>query len=88
MTRGKISLPPARALHLLMERLTYLINARHPLTDSPLNFQLGIAVGFILPPKLVRNHDSLDMIGDDLKLMFYMIAGLTTVLVVLVIVCE
>lgn len=51
-------------------------------------FQLGIALGFVLPPKLVRNHDDLDMIGDDLRLMFYIIAGFTSVLVVLVVLCE
>lgn len=33
----------------------------------------------------MRNHDDLDLIGQDLKLMFYMIAGFTSVLVVLVV---
>lgn len=47
--------------------------------------QLGIAVGFVLPPILVTNSDNLDEIGADLQLMFYMVAGLTTVLVVLMI---
>ncbi|XP_049295809.1 feline leukemia virus subgroup C receptor-related protein 2 [Anopheles funestus] len=46
--------------------------------------QLGIAVGFLVPPMLVENHDDISLIGDDLRLMFYIVAGVTTVLVVLV----
>ncbi|XP_050074566.1 feline leukemia virus subgroup C receptor-related protein 2 [Anopheles maculipalpis] len=46
--------------------------------------QLGIAVGFLVPPMLVENHDDINLIGDDLRLMFYIVAGVTTVLVVLV----
>ncbi|XP_055603517.1 feline leukemia virus subgroup C receptor-related protein 2 [Uranotaenia lowii] len=48
--------------------------------------QLGIAVGFLAPPLLVQNHDDLDLIGSDLKLMFYLVAGFTSLLVVLVLV--
>ncbi|XP_058465771.1 heme transporter FLVCR2 [Malaya genurostris] len=48
--------------------------------------QLGIAVGFLLPPMLVENHEDLDLVGDDLKLMFYLVAGFTSVLVMLVLV--
>ncbi|CAO1365862.1 unnamed protein product, partial [Diamesa serratosioi] len=47
--------------------------------------QLGIAVGFILPPTLVKNHDNTELIGKDLQFMFYLVAGFTSVLVVLVI---
>ncbi|KFB48526.1 AGAP005839-PA-like protein [Anopheles sinensis] len=46
--------------------------------------QLGIAVGFLVPPMLVENHDDISLIGNDLRLMFYIVAGFTTVLVVLV----
>ncbi|XP_035785899.1 feline leukemia virus subgroup C receptor-related protein 2-like [Anopheles albimanus] len=46
--------------------------------------QLGIAVGFLVPPMLVENHDDISLIGDDLRLMFYIVAGFTTLLVVLV----
>uniref|UniRef100_A0A2M3Z4T4 Choline/ethanolamine transporter FLVCR1 n=1 Tax=Anopheles braziliensis TaxID=58242 RepID=A0A2M3Z4T4_9DIPT len=46
--------------------------------------QLGIAVGFLVPPLLVENHDDISLIGDDLRLMFYIVAGFTTLLVVLV----
>uniref|UniRef100_A0A2M4BLW0 Choline/ethanolamine transporter FLVCR1 n=1 Tax=Anopheles marajoara TaxID=58244 RepID=A0A2M4BLW0_9DIPT len=46
--------------------------------------QLGIAVGFLVPPMLVENHDDISLIGDDLRLMFYIVAGFTTFLVVLV----
>uniref|UniRef100_A0A182JIR1 Major facilitator superfamily (MFS) profile domain-containing protein n=1 Tax=Anopheles atroparvus TaxID=41427 RepID=A0A182JIR1_ANOAO len=46
--------------------------------------ELGIAVGFLLPPILVENHDDISLIGRDLRVMFYMVAGFTSVLVVLV----
>lgn len=47
--------------------------------------QLGIAVGFVVPPMLVLNHDDLDLVGSDLKFMFYLVAGLSTTLLLLVI---
>ncbi|XP_054737469.1 feline leukemia virus subgroup C receptor-related protein 2 [Anastrepha obliqua] len=47
--------------------------------------QLGIAVGFVLPPILVQNSDDLDVIGSDLLFMFYCFAGFTTILMVLMI---
>ncbi|XP_053684189.1 feline leukemia virus subgroup C receptor-related protein 2 [Sabethes cyaneus] len=48
--------------------------------------QLGIAIGFLVPPMLVENHDDIDLIGSDLRLMFYIVAGFTSVLVILVLV--
>jgi hypothetical protein len=50
--------------------------------------QLGIAVGFVTPPMIVKNHDSLDLIGNDLKFLFTSVAAFTTLLVVLVLICE
>ncbi|KAH8371175.1 hypothetical protein KR093_006387, partial [Drosophila rubida] len=47
--------------------------------------QLGVAVGFVLPPMLVPNSDSLDTVGKDLQMMFYLVAGLTSILLVLMI---
>ncbi|XP_018794043.1 PREDICTED: feline leukemia virus subgroup C receptor-related protein 2 isoform X2 [Bactrocera latifrons] len=47
--------------------------------------QLGIAVGFVLPPILVGNSDDLEIIGSDLLFMFYCFAGFTTILMVLMI---
>lgn len=52
------------------------------------SFQLGIAVGFVLPPILVKYNDDPDMMGKDLQFMFYSVAGFTTVLVVLVLFCK
>lgn len=61
-------------------------------TESSINvvslFQLGIAVGFVLPPMLVGNHEDISLIGSNLKLMFYLVAGLTSVLVVLMVLCK
>lgn len=45
-------------------------------------------MGFLLPPMLVRNHDDINLIGKDLQLMFYIIAGFTSILVVLVLFCK
>lgn len=49
--------------------------------------QLGVAMGFLIPPMLVKNHDDLEMVGADLKFMFYLVAGFTSVLLVLIILC-
>ncbi|PSN42318.1 Feline leukemia virus subgroup C receptor-related protein 2 [Blattella germanica] len=40
--------------------------------------ELGIAASLALPPVMVKNHDSLDAIGDDLQVMAYWIAGAST----------
>lgn len=53
-----------------------------------IHFQLGIAVGFVLPPILVGNSDDLEVIGSDLLFMFYCFAGFTTILMVLMIFCK
>ncbi|XP_067633051.1 uncharacterized MFS-type transporter C09D4.1 isoform X1 [Eurosta solidaginis] len=45
--------------------------------------QLGIAVGFVLPPILVDNSDDLSAIGSDLLFMFSSFAVFTTILLVL-----
>jgi hypothetical protein len=50
--------------------------------------QLGVAIGFLLPSMLVKNHDNLDDIGQDLSVMYYSVAGFTTVLLVLILLCE
>uniref|UniRef100_A0A1B0G0M1 Major facilitator superfamily (MFS) profile domain-containing protein n=1 Tax=Glossina morsitans morsitans TaxID=37546 RepID=A0A1B0G0M1_GLOMM len=46
---------------------------------------LGIAIGFVLPPMLVANSDDLNVIGNDLQWMFNYVAGLTTVLFILIV---
>lgn len=51
-------------------------------------FQLGIAIGFLLPPMLVKNSDNLDDIGNDLESLFYYVAIATTVLFVLILFCK
>lgn len=47
--------------------------------------QLGVAIGFVLPPMLVANVEDLDLVGHDLQWMFNYVAGLTTVLVILMV---
>lgn len=47
--------------------------------------QLGVAIGFLLPSLMVKNHDNLEDIANDLSVMYYSVAGFTTVLFVLII---
>lgn len=49
---------------------------------------MGVALGFLLPPMLVQNHADIQLIGKDLQLMFYLVAGFTSVLVILVLLCK
>uniref|UniRef100_A0A1A9Z527 Uncharacterized protein n=1 Tax=Glossina pallidipes TaxID=7398 RepID=A0A1A9Z527_GLOPL len=52
---------------------------------SSASLNLGIAIGFVLPPILVVNSDDLNVIGNDLQWMFNYVAGLTTVLFLLIV---
>ncbi|KAK9747270.1 Major Facilitator Superfamily [Popillia japonica] len=46
--------------------------------------QLGTALSFVLPPLIVKNHDNLDEIGEELSYLFYGIAVFCTVATILV----
>ncbi|XP_044728276.1 uncharacterized MFS-type transporter C09D4.1-like [Chrysoperla carnea] len=48
--------------------------------------QLGMALGFILPPLMIRNHEELDSIGKDFYRFFMLNAIITTVVLVLTII--
>nr|CAH0103592.1 unnamed protein product [Daphnia galeata] len=48
--------------------------------------QVGIALGFLIPPILVKDHEMKDDIGEDLLFMFYIVAGISTLLLLTVIV--
>ncbi|CAJ1078099.1 feline leukemia virus subgroup C receptor-related protein 2 [Xyrichtys novacula] len=47
--------------------------------------QLGIAIGFLVPPILVPNVDNLDELADHIRVMFYITAGVATLLFILVV---
>ncbi|XP_046904807.1 feline leukemia virus subgroup C receptor-related protein 2 isoform X2 [Hypomesus transpacificus] len=47
--------------------------------------QLGIAIGFLVPPILVPNVEDKNELGRHISLMFYITAGVATVLFILVI---
>lgn len=49
-------------------------------------FQLGIAIGFLVPPILVPNVDDLDKLASHIRVMFYITAGVATFLFVLVVI--
>lgn len=48
--------------------------------------QLGIAIGFLVPPILVPNVDDLDELAAHIRVMFYITAGVATFLFVLVVI--
>ncbi|KOX80776.1 putative MFS-type transporter C09D4.1 [Melipona quadrifasciata] len=47
-------------------------------------FQLGIAIGFLFPPMLVENSENINVIGQGLHVMFYIVAAFTTIILVLI----
>lgn len=46
--------------------------------------QLGVALGFVLPPMLVRSTGTIEEIGQDFQMMFYLMAGFTSVLFIFI----
>nr|XP_040055087.1 feline leukemia virus subgroup C receptor-related protein 2 isoform X2 [Gasterosteus aculeatus aculeatus] len=48
--------------------------------------QLGIAVGFLLPPILVPNVDDVEELASHIRIMFYISAGVATFIFILVII--
>ncbi|XP_057209666.1 feline leukemia virus subgroup C receptor-related protein 2 isoform X1 [Triplophysa rosa] len=48
--------------------------------------QLGIAIGFLVPPILVPNVDDMDELAGHIRIMFYITAGVATFLFVLVVI--
>ncbi|XP_017562485.1 feline leukemia virus subgroup C receptor-related protein 2 isoform X1 [Pygocentrus nattereri] len=48
--------------------------------------QLGIAIGFLVPPILVPNVEDLDELAGHIRVMFYITAGVATFLFILVII--
>ncbi|KAM9355144.1 choline/ethanolamine transporter flvcr2a isoform 2-T3 [Pholidichthys leucotaenia] len=48
--------------------------------------QMGIAIGFLVPPILVPNVDDIDELAHHIRIMFYISAGVATLIFVLVII--
>ncbi|XP_014599671.1 PREDICTED: feline leukemia virus subgroup C receptor-related protein 1 isoform X2 [Polistes canadensis] len=46
--------------------------------------QLGIAIGFLFPPILVPNSDDLELVARGFQIMFYIVAALTSLVLVLI----
>lgn len=54
---------------------------------SPLSpAQLGIAVGFLVPPVLVPNVEDVEKLAYHISIMFFMTAGVATALFILVVI--
>ncbi|KAM8831274.1 choline/ethanolamine transporter flvcr2b isoform 2-T3 [Spinachia spinachia] len=51
-----------------------------------LGHQLGIAIGFLVPPILVPNVDDVDELAHHISIMFYITAGVATLLFILVLI--
>ena len=50
-------------------------------------FQLGVALGFLLPPVMVQMHDGdIGAIGDDLSFLLYILAGLSSMVSIIVLI--
>lgn len=47
--------------------------------------QLGIAIGFLVPPILVPNVEDMDELAHHIRIMFYITAGVATLLFILVV---
>ncbi|XP_051942327.1 feline leukemia virus subgroup C receptor-related protein 2 isoform X2 [Hippocampus zosterae] len=48
--------------------------------------QMGIAIGFLIPPILVPNVDDVEELAHHIKIMFYISAGVATIIFILVII--
>ncbi|KAE8749600.1 hypothetical protein FOCC_FOCC003588 [Frankliniella occidentalis] len=46
--------------------------------------QLGVALGFVVPPMLVTQSEDVELLGEQLRILFYIVAGVTSVLLVLI----
>ncbi|OWK64170.1 Feline leukemia virus subgroup C receptor-related protein 2, partial [Lonchura striata] len=53
---------------------------------SPLSPQLGIAVGFLVPPVLIPNVEDVEKLAYHISVMFFMTAGVASALFILVII--
>lgn len=51
-------------------------------------FQLGIALGFLIPPILVKNSDDMAAIAKGLSILFYSVAIACSVILVAILFCE
>lgn len=52
-----------------------------------LGIQFGTAIGFVLPPLMVRNHDKLEDIGRDLNNLNWVLAGSMLPIAIAILVC-
>lgn len=52
-----------------------------------ISMQIGNALGFVIPPEVVTS-DNFEYVGHGLSLMMYVGAGVTTFLLILVLICE
>lgn len=49
---------------------------------------MGIAIGFLIPPILVPNVDDINELAHHIRVMFYISAGVATVIFILVIISK
>ena len=56
--------------------------------QSKLWFQFGIALGFLLPPIFIHDHENKDEIAQDIDNFFYYVGGIMTAFSLLTILCK
>lgn len=49
---------------------------------------LGSALGFLLPPVIIKDHENVDDIGSDMNIFAWVIAVSSTLLALIVFFCE
>ena len=50
--------------------------------------QVGVAIGFLIPPEIVKNDINLDVVASQISYMFYGGAAVTTCLFIAVCICK
>lgn len=51
-------------------------------------FQLGVAIGFLVPPMVVSDVRDKEVIGDQLQLLFFGSAVAPTITLILLVLCK
>lgn len=69
-----------RATFVLTMKVCFIPNC------APLALQLGIALGFLVPPMLVPNVEDVDELTQHIRVLLYISAGVATALFLLVII--
>ena len=51
-------------------------------------FQIGVILGFFIPPMMVADHSDVEEIGNDLRSVYYLNAGYNVAIFIMTVLCE